>query len=233
MPAALAAQVLSRVPTRDRRRAGNAAPTRGHDRQIRWAGAGVAGRLPAAAHAPADGLAKGAGVISFFLPGVARTKGSFRFIFRSHGKPLPRPKVLHDTDKSRRWQTTVKAAARAAHSGPPLDGPVEISLYFVMARPRSHWTKSGRLTSRAPLFPGHNHGDWDKLGRNISDALEGVCYVDDCQIVWAAVGRRFHVFDPITKAMETPGVHIRVVPADLRALLFPHGGGEQLSMETA
>lgn len=155
--------------------------------------------------------------VAFFVEGRAKPKGSPRCICKDRfGRPLPRPVVIHDTDAAKAWQAHVKAVSRR-HVESLIDGPVELYLEFIFARPRTHWTKTGRLSAdgRRMPAPGKNCGDWDKLARNVGDALEGVAYLDDTRIVWGAVSKRWHRFDESTGKMEPEGVHIRISPADL------------------
>jgi Holliday junction resolvase RusA-like endonuclease len=65
-------------------------------------------------------------------------------------------------------------------------GSCEVTLIFILPRPDSHWTKSGRLTAdgRAREMPSVKP-DLDKLGRAVIDGLTRVLVEDDAQIVVA------------------------------------------------
>lgn len=81
------------------------------------------------------------------------------------------------------YKLQVQAAARQVFRQ-PLAGAVEISVAFELARPPSHWCKRG-LSSSAPAWPGKP--DWDNLSKAVCDALNGLAYHDDAQIVRSTV----------------------------------------------
>lgn len=85
--------------------------------------------------------------------------------------------------KLKPWREYI--AAEAVDTGPPhpLEGPVGLRLGFTFPRPKSHFTTRGYLTASAPTYPGHGCGDIDKLERAILDALTGVWFRDDTQVV--------------------------------------------------
>ncbi len=106
----------------------------------------------------------------------------------------------HRLDK---WRESVAQAARAVMGDrEPWQGPVSLMLEFQLPRPRSHFLKSGLLTKRAPA---HHlvKPDKGKLARAVEDALTGVVYVDDSQIVAGATYKMY------CNANELPGVRIR------------------------
>jgi Holliday junction resolvase RusA-like endonuclease len=82
--------------------------------------------------------------------------------------------------------------AKRAWEGPPLPKgtPVSIDIRFVFRRPTGHFRIRGGkpsdiLKPGAPTFPVAigRHGDLDKLERNAWDAMSGVCFADDVDIV--------------------------------------------------
>ena len=63
---------------------------------------------------------------------------------------------------------------------------------FHFRRPKSHLTSKGALTKAAPLFPtGRQIGDTDKLIRSVCDALTGITWYDDSQVVDITAKKRF------------------------------------------
>ena len=63
---------------------------------------------------------------------------------------------------------------------------------FHFRRPKSHLTSKGALTKAAPLFPtGRQIGDTDKLIRSVCDALTGIVWYDDSQVVDITAKKRF------------------------------------------
>jgi crossover junction endodeoxyribonuclease RusA len=101
------------------------------------------------------------------------------------------------------WRETVRAAAHAAHDGAPLAGPVNVHLVFRAARPKAHWRVAGRLAITAPRRP-TTRPDVDKLARAVLDALTGVVFTDDSQVVELVAIKRY------ATAEHGPGVHITV-----------------------
>lgn len=88
------------------------------------------------------------------------------------------------SNRLKRWRKAIAAEAKLAMSGAELwTGPVVLTCEFVLPRPSSHWTKSGRLTKSAPRAP-TGKPDTNKLTRAVEDALTGVVYEDDAQVVW-------------------------------------------------
>lgn len=80
------------------------------------------------------------------------------------------------------WKRDVVQAARLEmRHRPPLEGPLVLELEFWMPRPKNHFGTSG-LRPSAPLVPDYRP-DVLKLARPVEDALSGVCYGDDAQIV--------------------------------------------------
>lgn len=99
-----------------------------------------------------------------------------------------RPNVVDANDKALRpWQQLVRANAQTQRSGELLEGALAIVARFEEIRPPSHY-RTGRSTShllakgkpqRRTLAP-----DTTKLLRGFEDALTGVVWDDDAQIVW-------------------------------------------------
>jgi len=63
---------------------------------------------------------------------------------------------------------------------------------FHFLRPKSHLTAKGALTKASPLFPTSRQiGDTDKLIRSVCDALTGITWYDDSQVVDISAKKRF------------------------------------------
>lgn len=114
--------------------------------------------------------------------------------FTVPGDPVPqsRPRVtrrgVYYADRIVRYRHHVQVAARAA--GVPLrEGPVWVGIEAIFERPKSHFRKAG-LKSDAPPFPYHK-GDSDNIAKGIKDALNGIAYIDDSQVVEDSVRRRW------------------------------------------
>ena len=95
----------------------------------------------------------------------------------------------------------------------PKPEAVEVEIRFTFIRPKSHLKKSGELTKSAPLFK-ITYPDIDKLARAVLDALTGVFYEDDSQVVHLVVHKDYA--DPGIG----PGVEISVARYDSTKRLY-------------
>lgn len=125
--------------------------------------------------------------------------------FSVRGKPIPKgskrafiPKgseqaiVVDANPKTKPWQTLIKMVA-AEHAPPePWTGPVALSLTFWMPKP----AKVPKERLGWPI----TKPDCLKLGRAVEDALSGIIYKDDAQVVKLEV----------LKLYGSVGVHVRV-----------------------
>lgn len=101
-------------------------------------------------------------------PGI--TKGGRRFVRDSSGH--------RGTD----WRRNVAQVAGEALNGRGLfDGPLRLVCRFYMPRPKAHFGAKG-LKASAPAYP-TSRPDSLKLARGTEDAMSGVVYRDDAQIV--------------------------------------------------
>ena len=124
--------------------------------------------------------------------------------FSVPGPPVPqlRPRYsgfghhVYNSKKCVDYKQIVAAAAREAWgSCDPLDGPVEVSLTFVLPIPKS-WPLYKRDLARSGRIWPTKKPDGDNLMKLIWDAMTGICYNDDAQIVrWP--GEKVYGVDPI------------------------------------
>lgn len=137
-------------------------------------------------------------IVAFIVYGLAKPAGSKRaFQHRSTGRI-----VVTDANKnSRAWkQEVAQAAGYAMNNGELLEGPLRLSLVFMLPRPKGHYGKNGVRPS-APRFP-IVKPDLLKLARAIEDSLSGVIYRDDAQIVTESLQK---IYTP-----ESAQVHVTV-----------------------
>lgn len=145
--------------------------------------------------------------VVFSVAGDPATKGSWRPV-RSKGGRI---RMLPQISREKPWAEAVAWAARAAMQGrPPSIGPVQVAAIFAVAPPK-------RTKLVAP------RGDVDKFARSVLDALTGICYLDDSQVVelfakkiWGAPGVMLSVVemaDLLLAPAATPG---GIVSAALR-----------------
>lgn len=141
-------------------------------------------------------------MIAFTVLGRPQPAGSKRaFAVRKGGVPTGRVAITDDAKKSRPWKQEVAGAARiafyedAGHRRPSalLTGPVTVRVEFFFARPKGHYG-TGRnarvVKASAPDFPAVKP-DIDKLSRAVMDALTGVVWRDDAQVVTKLATKRY------------------------------------------
>ena len=84
----------------------------------------------------------------------------------------------------------------------PLTGPVVVEITAMFQRPPSHLTSRGELRKAAPVFPGRNLGDVDNLAKGALDALTGIAWADDSQVVDLRVAKQWAHIDRMTIAIS-------------------------------
>lgn len=132
-------------------------------------------------------VADRASALVLTVAGRPQPAGSKRaFAHRHTGRMV----VMDDAKSSAAWKRDVAVAARATLAqlgmgGTLLEGPLGLDVTFVLTRPRRHY-RTGRnlkeLRDVAPAFP-IVRPDTTKLVRAVEDALTGVVWVDDAQVV--------------------------------------------------
>jgi len=120
--------------------------------------------------------------ISFFVPGKAAPGGSKKgFVHRHTGRVI----ITDDAKGNRDWKSRVAVFAKEAYQGEPLKGPLEVEFAFYVPWLKGHFgtgRNAGRLKANAPRWP-VVRPDTTKLIRSTEDALKGICWADDAQIV--------------------------------------------------
>ena len=128
-------------------------------------------------------------MIEFEVFGSPQPAGSKRsFPFRRGDGSLG-VRVTDDNPKGRDWKIAVAAAAPKLSPDTLLSGPLTVEFIFELPRPAGHFGKRGLLPS-APACP-TVRPDVLKLARAVEDALTGVLWRDDSQIVFEALTKRY------------------------------------------
>ncbi|MEU9515896.1 RusA family crossover junction endodeoxyribonuclease [Micromonospora sp. NPDC048169] len=122
-----------------------------------------------------------------FVPGVPAPQGSKRHVGRG--------RMIESSTVVGLWRERVALAVHAER-WPLLTGPVAVDLSFVMPRPKS--------TPKRRTPPAIKRPDLDKLERAILDALTGIAFVDDAQVVELSANKR------LASPSGQPGVWIAV-----------------------
>lgn len=98
------------------------------------------------------------------------------------------------------YKATTRHAAKAAYDGAPLQGPLHLSLVFIMPRPKGMFWKKKPM----PRVPHASRPDCDNLAKSTLDALKGLLWLDDAQIATMEVRKL------IACGEEQPSVYVRV-----------------------
>ena len=141
--------------------------------------------------------------LHFFVPGKPRTSGSKRpFVIPSTGKAI----LVPASKKQKPWQDAIKWAAMQAFSKQiPWEGPLLLLLVFTRPRPKGHYgtgRNEGVLKEWAEVLRPTGKPDVLKLGRAVEDAMNGIVYLDDSQIVEEHLSKVYG---------KKPGVDVRVI----------------------
>lgn len=131
--------------------------------------------------------------ITFQVFGLPQTKGS------SRGFPVKRKNgrigvvITNDNDKNKPWAATVSGEAQRHRPSTPFTGPVRLMLAFGVQKPKSY--------PKTKELPATKKPDLDKMIRSVKDALRGVLYRDDSQVVELRATKAYS---------DTPGVLIEL-----------------------
>lgn len=129
-----------------------------------------------------------------FVSGAPAAQGSKKFVGVRKGRAV----LVEQSKNVGPWRKAVADAAQLNADG-LLEGPVALTLEFVMPRPKS--------TPRRSTPPAVKRPDLDKLARAICDALTGIWFADDSRITHLAATKR------LAEIGEKPGVHITATVA--------------------
>lgn len=132
--------------------------------------------------------------------------------FVVQGIPIPQPRQRHRivedhvqnyTPKRhpvQAFKMAARLAARQAYQGPPIAGPVRLSLLFLLPRPsRLVWKKKPMPREWCPCKP-----DRDNLEKALLDALKGIIWIDDAQVCDGQVQKMY------AAGREGPCVEVRI-----------------------
>lgn len=117
--------------------------------------------------------------VEFTVAGIPAPQGSHK-AFMPKGARFP--VVTDDNPRTKPWRACVAYAAMQVRPTPLFDGPVGVAVYFKLPRPKS--------TPRRVRHP-IKRPDCDKLLRAVFDALKGVIWNDDSQVVAISTGKSF------------------------------------------
>lgn len=142
-------------------------------------------------------------MIRFFVPGIPKPGGSKKaFVIRS-GPRKGLPVVTEAAGQPNKdWKASVAQKAFNSVCAPfESTHSIAVAVVFYMPRPKGHFKVNGLLKSNAPNRP-TTKPDIDKLMRPVLDAVKGILWHDDSQVV-EMIARKYY-------ADKTPGADVVV-----------------------
>jgi len=138
--------------------------------------------------------------IDFHVPGQPVGKGRPR-IGKAGGFSR-----LFTPEKTVTYESTVALFAAQAMAGRPLlTGPVNLQMRVDFAIPASWSMKKQRAAEAGQILPAVKP-DADNMAKAICDAINGVVWKDDVQVVELTLKKRYSV---------VPGVAVRIDPVEI------------------
>lgn len=126
------------------------------------------------------------------------------FTFEVAGKPEPqrRPRAfarggharVHNDPRNETYADRIRWAWRAAGGRCFGEAPVIVWVIAEFPRPKGHWRTNGELSAaghRSPHFMGTPDGD--NIAKGVCDALNGLAWVDDRQVISLTVEKHWVV----------------------------------------
>lgn len=136
-------------------------------------------------------------MIQFDVPGIPQGKGRPRA-----GKTKDGRVQIYTPGKTVMYESTVALFASQAMAGRPLlKGPLRAVFYANMPIPAS-FSKRKREAAVAQLIYPQSKPDWDNVAKTCCDAMNGVVFVDDSQIVEGIVRKRYSVNPSVSVMVE-------------------------------
>lgn len=141
--------------------------------------------------------------VSFFVPGIPQPGGSKRAF---HRPGMRFPVIVDANPKAKDWKGVVAAIASQNCSGELLAGALCANVTFFLRRPASHYGSGRNSSILKPSAPKHptSKPDATKLWRSTEDALTGIIWTDDSQIVDQRVKKKY------AELGQQPGAQIRI-----------------------
>jgi Holliday junction resolvase RusA-like endonuclease len=134
-------------------------------------------------------------MIQFRVDGLPQTKGSTKgFAIPNKARPgKHRVVITNDNTKNKGWAALVSAEAQKHRPKALITGPVDLTLIFYLPIPKSLPKSKRTWHIKKP--------DLSKLTRSVEDALTGIVWRDDSQIMDSCQRKVYS---------DTPGVNIIV-----------------------
>jgi Holliday junction resolvase RusA-like endonuclease len=132
--------------------------------------------------------------IEFTAYGEAKPAGSKTgFVVKDKKTGKHRAIVVDASKGNKPWQAIVSSAALESYHGALLRCALSVTFRFYFPRPKCHYgtgRNASKLKPDAPAFL-TKAPDVLKLSRGVEDALSGIVYVDDSQIVMESISKHY------------------------------------------
>ena len=133
-------------------------------------------------------------------------RGKQRPRFTKQGRTYT-PKETREYEAQIR-EAALKAAAILGYAKPPADCPVSVHINAFFPVPKSYSLKKCEMAKNGLIYP-TKKSDADNIAKIICDALNGIAYHDDKQVVELLVSKRYARYGE-------PHVGVTVMPLDMR-----------------
>ena len=132
-------------------------------------------------------------MIKINVPGVPVPQARPRFTRSGH---------VYEPTKCKDYKAVVSIAARAAMKGKePITGPVVVYCRFIFPVPKG-WTKAKKKEAMGGVSRPLKRPDGDNLEKLVWDALTGIVWSDDAQIVQWAGAKWYGNPETVVKVIE-------------------------------
>lgn len=124
----------------------------------------------------------------------------WKFVFKGTPVPKDRPRatvinghaVIYTPRRTHSFEIDIAVQAREQHPDKRLlNGPISLSVKFFLPYPMSYRTKPKMELVRQGLVVPSKKPDLDNLTKTYLDALNGVLWIDDCQIISMLVSKEY------------------------------------------
>jgi Holliday junction resolvase RusA-like endonuclease len=130
-----------------------------------------------------------------------------RLVMTIEPKPKERPRAaiiggharIFTPKTTEAYEKEIRAAWVRANGDKPEEGPLRARIYFGLPIPKSETKANKLLMVLRKVFP-TKRPDLDNLIKSVLDALNGVAYKDDCQIV-TMLSRKNYAEAPYVKVI--------------------------------
>lgn len=127
-------------------------------------------------------------ICSFFISGHPMPAGSKKYI--GQNKKTGRALVVDQSGaKGKKWREICQLTGKKNYQGELITAPILLKTRIHLSRPQGHYGKRG-IKPSSPIWPTVKP-DLLKLMRSIEDALTGIIWKDDSQIVREEITKRY------------------------------------------